>query len=129
MNLNLESRIVYAKGLAGRLKAVAAAAIPVVTVIESAVTDNNITPDEWKAIGVAVVGAVVVYFTPNKGANMPAIVTPIVTRYTQTGGAGGTVSVDIKPDVTTSTTAVPLITPETPGGPQPLDEPPAPPAA
>lgn len=78
--MSIDTTIVYAKGLAGRVKAIVAVAVPVVTAVEAAVTDNHITSDEWTAIGIAVVGAIGVYFAPNKGASVPvAPVLPLVT--------------------------------------------------
>lgn len=53
-------------------KAVVAALAPVVLVIQSAVTDDVITQDEWVKIGVAVVAAVMVYAVPNKQPRVPA---------------------------------------------------------
>jgi hypothetical protein len=48
-------------------KAIGAALVPVYLVIEAATTDGTITGDEWHKIIAAVVGAVIVYFVPNKG--------------------------------------------------------------
>ena len=47
-------------------KAVVAAAAPVFIVIQSAVSDDVITHDEWVKIGTAAVAAVLVYLVPNK---------------------------------------------------------------
>lgn len=61
--------------LAQYWKTVVATAAPVFLVVQSAVTDNDITQDEWVKIGVAVVAAVMVYAVPNapKPADQPAV--------------------------------------------------------
>jgi zinc transporter ZupT len=46
-------------------KTVVAVAAPVFMVVQSAVTDDVITQDEWTKIAVAVVAAVMVYLVPN----------------------------------------------------------------
>lgn len=50
-----------------RAKAIVAVLIPVAQLIDAAVSDGDITGDEWQKIAIAVVGAIFVYFVPNKG--------------------------------------------------------------
>lgn len=70
MTSTTTSRIVYAKNLFGKAKALVALAIPVAQIVQAAVTDNEITSNEWTKIAIAVVGAIGVYFTPNQGGNL-----------------------------------------------------------
>ena len=51
----------YAKGLI-------AAAVVVVTALQAALTDGNVTTEEWRSIVITAVGAVLVVLVPNKQA-------------------------------------------------------------
>jgi peptidoglycan/LPS O-acetylase OafA/YrhL len=47
-------------------KAIVAVLVAVVVAVQAALTDGEITTDEWKAIAGAFVAAVLVYLVPNK---------------------------------------------------------------
>jgi peptidoglycan/LPS O-acetylase OafA/YrhL len=49
-------------------KAIIAVVVAVVVAVQAALTDSEITNDEWKAIIAAGVTAVLVYLVPNKPA-------------------------------------------------------------
>jgi hypothetical protein len=81
------SKTIQAAALWSKAKALVAALVPVATVVNAVVTDNEVTGSEWVQIGIALVGALGVYLVPNKGyvnygglAPAPSVQLPVTTQ-------------------------------------------------